>query len=161
MYNRAERYTINSANKISSHKWFQRIGKKLGTTSSNLTYATIETIIIYNAFLPFCWAPVNFICAISFIQFYRSWMKPNDENNNGNSGNNGNNGNNGNSNDKPIDNSNNNRNDRNNNSQHRMKLIEFLFDVKTNIFVLKPFTLSNQIKNIYNAFHPKNYINFY
>ena len=73
IYNSLEKYTINSANKVSSYKWFQRIGKRLGTSSADLTYGTIETIIIYNALLPICWAPINFVAAVTFIRFYRSF----------------------------------------------------------------------------------------
>jgi len=92
IYHSLEKYTINSANKVSSYKWFQRMGKRLGTSSADLTYGTIETIIIYNALLPICWAPLNFVAAVTFIRFYRSyWNKGgnnNDDNNNGESGSN-------------------------------------------------------------------------
>ena len=63
------------------------MGKRLGTSSADLTYGTIETIIIYNALLPICWAPINFVAAVTFIRFYRSrWNKggkSNDEGPNG------------------------------------------------------------------------------
>ena len=76
IYHSLEKYTINSANKVSSYKWFQRIGKRFGTSSANITYGTIETIIIYNVLLPICWAPINFVAAVTFIRFYRSrWNK--------------------------------------------------------------------------------------
>eukprot|EP00483_Globobulimina_turgida_P000092 UN00092 len=94
IYNSMERYTINSANKISSFKWAKRIGKKVGTSSADLTFGTIETIIVYNALLPICWAPINFVCAVTFIQYYRSFI--NQENNDNEQGrrNNGTDGNN-------------------------------------------------------------------
>ena len=75
IYHGLERYTINSANKVSAHKWFQRLGRRIGVSSTDLTYGTIETIVIYNALLPICWAPINFVCAVTFIQYYRSFSE--------------------------------------------------------------------------------------
>eukprot|EP01084_Bolivina_argentea_P164780 286417_1 len=144
IYNSMEKYTINSANKISSYKWFQKMGKKIGTTSADLTYGTIETIIIYNALLPICWAPVNFVCAITFIQYYRSYI--NKQNNNGNNNNSGNNGN--------YINSNNNVNI--NSNKMKIHMTKFLFDIRKNWLGIQPSTLCLKIgidnNKIYNAF---------
>eukprot|EP00485_Elphidium_margaritaceum_P020928 CAMPEP_0202716336 /NCGR_PEP_ID=MMETSP1385-20130828/100441_1 /ASSEMBLY_ACC=CAM_ASM_000861 /TAXON_ID=933848 /ORGANISM="Elphidium margaritaceum" /LENGTH=211 /DNA_ID=CAMNT_0049378037 /DNA_START=40 /DNA_END=672 /DNA_ORIENTATION=+ len=74
IYNTLETHTIKSANKISSYKWFARLGRRLGTSSSDLTYGTIETIIIYNALLPIVWVPLNFAAAVTFINYYRGTL---------------------------------------------------------------------------------------
>ena len=150
IYNRLERYTINSANKVAAHKWFQRIGRKIGTSSSDLTYGTIETIIIYNALLPICWAPINFVCAVTFIQFYRSFMNEgndDDDNNDDNGPDRGSK--------KHI----NIKTEYTENDKHKMRMNQFLFSIKNNLLGIQPSTICMEIgrnhhqnKAIYDCF---------
>eukprot|EP01083_Nonionella_stella_P159932 522289_1 len=138
VYNGMERYTIKSANKVSQYKWFQRFGKRMGTSATDLTYGTIETIIIYNALLPLCWAPLNFVCAVTFIQFYRKYLK--DDNNESNGGNTSD-GSNRNAKDKTDHTKKNTNIDKNS-----MKMTEFLFSIKRYWLGIQPSTMCLKIK---------------
>ena len=71
IYAGLERYTMMSAHKVSSYRWCQRLGQRLGVAPSDLSFGTIETIIIYNTLLPVLWTPVNLASAVAAIRYYR------------------------------------------------------------------------------------------
>merc|ERR1712066_799952 len=93
---------------------------------------------IYNALLPVLFAPINFICAVSFIQFYRSYMNQDNEDDNGRNNGNGN----GNA---------NNENDESgkeikiNIENNKLGISEYMFSIKRHWLGIQPSTICLRI----------------
>merc|ERR1712157_201721 len=106
------------------------------------TYGTIETIIIYNALLPFIFAPINFICAVSFIRFYRSYMKDEDDKGGGGGNDEGNDGN---ANDEEEESESLEQQQRMEITNSKMEMTKFLFSIKRHWLGIQPSTICLRI----------------
>ena len=85
LFNRVENWVTKSADRMSANRTFLKLGRHLNTTPDNLTYATIETIVLYNAGLIF-FAPFNFVTSVVILRKYFG-SKSNNENSSDDGGN--------------------------------------------------------------------------